>query len=880
MPLLRHIASGLRSLFRKERADRELDEELRGFMEMAAEESTKQGRSQKDAFRAVRLERGSLEAAKEAVRSAGWESLLETFWQDSCYGLRMLRKSPGFTAVAVLTLALGIGANTAIFCVARAVFWRALPYRDSESLIFLTEQTNSISDLSISYPDFVDWQRQARAFDGMSAYQETNFDFDENGQQERISGRNVSANFFELLRVTPVLGRTFVPADDDPGAASVVLSSYRFWQTHLGANPDIIGTTIRLNGQPFTIIGVLPRDFSFETSADVYAPIGRLSNSFLMRNRAKHPFIYAIARLKSGTTLAEARTELSAISRRLRKEYPATNDGLSAVATPLQEQLARDARSTFRALAAVVAFLLLISIVNVANLLLTRASWRESEFAVRASLGATRSRIVRQVLTESVLLGLCGAAVGMILASASLDSLGVLVPVGLRDMVTLRINAAAVVFTVITCLVAAIAFGLCGIPFASRAHLNDSLRNSVPAGGMESVRRRLRGSLVVSEIALAFVILASAGLVLRSFRLASRVNPGFDLDNVLTMRIQLSQSRHSGDDQITAFLQQAQNKLQRVPGVAGAAAVFPLPFTSHGYPFGFYIQGGTIPPPGQLPTSNFHFVTPGYFDAMGIPLLRGRDFSPKDNEKSPAVAVISENFAARYWPVSDAIGKQVHLDPAEGGNLVTVIGIVGNTKESGLDSDTTTEIYLPYLQRPIPFMTFVIRTRLAPLSVYSAAVAAIQSIDNTDPVYDVRTMRGFAADGIADRRIDSFLFGVVGLLIIALSAVGVYAVISCGVAQRTHEIGVRIALGAPPRAILRLVFRTGAILAILGIGIGTGAALAFAPNISGLLFGIGARDPLTFVCIGGLLAVVALAACYIPARRAMRVDPMIALRYE
>ena len=880
MKPIRAFFSRVADLFRRQRRDADLSAELDSHLQLHIDENLAAGMDPAEARRHALIKLGGLAQTTEHYRARRGLPFLDTLAQDIRYALRMLAKSPGFTAVAVLTLALGIGATAAVFCLARGVFWSALPYRDANRLVFLTEGMKSIPDLSVSYPDFLDWKKQVRAFDGVAAFQETNFDFDSKGSPERISGRNVSSTFFHLFSVAPALGRDFVSADDQPGAPPVLLSSYSFWQTHLGASRDAVGTTIRLNGHPFTVIGVLPRSFVFETPSDVYVPIGQSLSTFLMGNRAKHPSIYALARLKPSATLAEAQTELQTVSRRLQQQYPASNAGVDALAEPLPAELANGAQAPLRALAIAVALLLLISFANVANLLLTRASRREAEFAVRTALGAGRFRIVRQLLTESALMGLFGAAVGLILAGACLSSLRVLIPATLRSTVDLRVNAAMVVFALAISLFASVVFGLLPLFSTLRTNLNESLKNCRRAGGAESAHHRLRNALVVSEIACAFVALTSAGLVFRSFRLASEVKPGFELSNLLTMRIELSQSNSSTDAQVTAFFQQALSKLRTVPGVVDAAGVFPLPFTSRGYPYGFYIDGQPIPPSSQLPSSNFHFVTPEYFEVMGIPLLRGRDFSPDDNAKSPPVAVISENFAADYWPHSDAMGKRIHLDPAEGGGSVIVIGIVGDTKESGLDTPTTTELYLPSTQRPIPFMAFVLRTRVTPLSLSSAAVHAIHSIDSVDPLYDIRTMNEYRADVLAKRRTNAFLFCAVGLLIILLAAIGVYAVISCGVAQRTHEIGVRMALGAQRGAILRLVLKSGIALVLLGIGIGICAALFFGQTISGLIFSIGDKDPLTFGSIAVLLVLVTFAASYVPARRATKVDPMVALRYE
>jgi putative ABC transport system permease protein len=865
-------------IFRRKRNSADFSAEIQSHIQHEIERLRAQGLSDEDARRSAHLAFGNVARTQERFYESRRWLFLDHLWHDLRFAARMPRKSPGFTAVAILTLALGIGANTAIFTLVETIFWRALPYPDAGRLIFLTEATKSIPDLSVSYPDFLDWQKQLPVFDGIAAYQETNFDFDKNGQSERISGRNISPNFLELLGLTPALGRDFVTSDDQPGAPAVFISSYRFWQTHLGENPNAVGAAFRLDGRSFTLIGVLPRNFNFETPADVYTPIGSLLNSFLVRNRAKHPFIYAVARLNSRADFAEAQTELHTVSRRLQQQYPASNAGVYALARPLQQQLAEGAAGPLRALALAAVLLLLISCANVANLLLARASRREREFAVRAALGAQRARIVRLVFTESLLLGMFGATAGLVVASVCLKGLRVMLPLGLRSTVTLRINAPAVLFAVLICFVSAIVFGLLPFLFESRRELSEPLKSASQTGGAESVRHRLRGVFVASEVALAFVVWASAGLVFRSFRIASQVNPGFDLNRVLTMRIELSQGRYSNDKELIAFFQRALSSIQSVPGVASAAAVFPLPFTSHGYPYGFYVEGQPVP--SLLPSSNFHFVTPGYFHVMGIPVLQGRDFSADDSETSPRVAIISQNFAARYWPGSDAIGKRIHLDPAEGGGLVTVIGVVGNTKESGLDTPTTTELYLSYMQTPAPFMTFVIRASLPPLTLSNAAVAAIRSVNSIDPVYGVHTMNEYAADVLAKRRTNALLLSAIGLLIITLSAIGVYAVISYDTAQRTHEIGVRMALGAQPGSILQLVFKSGAVPVVLGMAIGVVASLILGQTISGVLFGISDKDPVTFATVAVLLALVALTACYIPARLAMKVDPLVALRHE
>ncbi len=797
--------------------------------------------------------------------------------QDLRYGLRMLAKNPGFTVVAVLTLALGIGANTAIFSVVNSVLLRPLPYHEPDRLVFLSENSTQVPEMSICYPDYLDWLKQNRVFSELAIFQPDSLNLSGREEPERLSVWNVSSNFFTTLGVVPVVGRNFLPSDDQAGANPVVLISYELWQRRFAAKDSILGQSLMLSGNPFTVAGVLPRDFKFYLASDLFVPIGPQSGS-LMR-RGNHSGIYGVARLNPGVTVEHAASEMQTIARRIALEFPATNTGVDVFVKPIQEELAAGVRPALLALMAAVGFVLLIACVNVANLMLARSASREREMAIRATLGAGRARLVRQLLTESILLAGLGGILGLLLGAWGIAGLVRLIPAELQTLVQIRIDPVVVVFVAGVAFLAGILFGLAPAFASPNVDVNTALQEG-SRGSTSGARRRLRDWLVISEMALALVLLVCAGLMMKSFRAVLDVNPGFNPNNVLTMRVSLPDSKYPQKAQAVQFFRTVLERLHAVPGVLEAALVTPLPLSGQGWQGDLLFDGKPIPELGREPNSNYHFISPDYLSTMGIPLLEGRNFTLADDENSPSVALVSSSFAKRYWPGEGAIGKRFRFVRNQQDTWKTVVGVVGDTKQYGLDSKTKTEFYVSFLQRPIYYTTLVVRTAAAPLSFAPRISKEIRAVDPDQPVYHLETMDQYLDQSLATRRTTAILLGLFAGLTIVLAAVGIYGVISYGVAQRTHEIGIRMALGARPQNVMRLILAQGAKLALIGIAIGLAASLALTRLMSTLLFGVSPFDPATFSIVAVLLSLVALAACYIPARRAMRVDPMVALRYE
>ncbi len=806
---------------------------------------------------------------------------MHALWQDLRYGARMLGKNPGFTAVAVLTLALGIGANTAIFSVVNAVLLRPLPYPNSDRLVFLAEDSEQIHEMSIAYPNYLDWRQQNHVFDELAIFQTPNFILTGAERPERVPGLNVSANFLATLGVAPLLGRDFRADEDNPGARPAAIMSYGLWKRALGGSPDVIGKSTTLSGTAYTVVGILPATFNFYSQPDVLVPIG-LGAKDLME-RGDHPGIYGVARLKPGVSVAKAQTEMSTIARRLEQEYPKTNTGNHVIVNSLHEELVQDVRPAALVLFGAVGLVLLIACVNVANLLLARAASREKEFAIRLALGAGRRRIVRQLLTESILLAALGGILGLLLGIWWKDGLVSLIPEDFRRLVDIRLDRWVLAFSAILSGVTGVVFGLIPALQGTRsAGLYADLKEGTGRSTGSVRHHRVRHLLVVSEVALALTLLITAGLTIRSFYHVLRVNPGFRAAGLLTMQISLPGTKYSKPAQETAFFTQLLERVRALPGVVSVGAVTPLPLTGEGWQTGFYVDGQPIPQPGQFPNSDYHFITPDYFRAMDIRLLRGRVFNDADNDSAPRVAIVSETFAQRYWPNEDPVGKRIHRGgpEADAKNWLTVVGIVSDTKQYGLDAKTKTEFYVPYFQDPILRMTLAVRTTPSPLALSEAVRSAVLAIDPDEPVYGIRTMDQWLEESIGQRRVTLILLGSFAGLALLLAAIGIYGVMTYNITQRTHEIGIRMALGAQTGDVLQLFVGQGLRMALLGVVIGLAAAFGLSQLLSSLLFGVSARDPLTFAAVAIALTGVALAASYIPARRAMEVDPMVALRYE
>jgi len=890
MALLRNIAGGLRSLFRKERVEGELDEELRGFLEMAAEERMKQGMSRKDALRAVRLERGSLEITKEVVRSAGWESLVGTLWQDLRFAARVLGKNPGFTAVALLTLALGIGANTAIFSVVQGVLLAPLPYREPDRLVMVWENNPRFPRVWVSYPNFRDWQRSAGSFLQMAAGMEQGVDLTGPGAPEHLNGEQVSSGFFSTLGTELTLGREFLPQEDQHGGTPVVIISNRLWRDRFDGSPKALGKSVTLNGADYTVVGVLSSGFSLgHQYADVYTPLGQ-GDPLILNDRAAHAGIFSLARLAPGVTIAQGQAELSTAQNGLDQLYPDANRDLGIYIEPLKQVVVGDIGGMLLLLLGAVGFVLLIACANVANLLLSRSAARAREFAVRVALGANRSRLVRQLLTESVLLSLLGTALGLLIAMLGVRSLLAAVPGSLPRSENIGVNAPVLLFTLVVSIVVGILFGLAPALKSWTADPQASLKEG--GRGSTSAHHRAQGSLVIVQMTLTLVLLVGAGLLLRTIRHLWDVNPGFDPQHLITFKVGFSHSLTKTASSTRIAYQQLIERIRQIPGVHGADFTDTVPLSGQGGTMPFWINSQKPASLQGAPRLAMSLTGPDYLRTMGIPLLRGRFFTPEDTTKSPCVMVIDSVFVQMYFPDSDPLGQTLSAGFSPVGPC-RIVGVVGHVKQWALhDSSTYIQnlAYFPLYQDPdqwvplnYPNTTIVVRTPLDVAAVMPAIKNAVYGAGTDQPVYNVETVQQIVSESMSPQRFPMILLGTFAGLALLLASIGIYGVVSYSVSQRVHEIGIRMALGAEKRDVFRMVVGQGLGLALAGLAIGVVATLILTRLLSSfslLLYGVGASDPLTFSTVSVVLILVAVLACYIPARRAMRVDPMVALRYE
>lgn len=818
--------------------------------------------------------------------------MMETLWQDLKYGARLLIKRPGFTAVAVLALALGIGANSAIFSVVNGVVLRALPYKDPDRLMMvwgrrpLIQAHAGMSEFPVSAADFIDWRDQNQSFDEIAAFHSQPFNISGSGEPEFLGGVRSSYNLFSLLGVEAQLGRTFLKDDDQPGSR-VVLISDGLWERRFGGDPNIIGQQIILNDQPYTVLGVLPRDFQFPRrgeipagfqfprQADLYTPLAWTPNQ--MANRGRN-FLAVVARLKPEFSMAQAQSEMKGISEHIKELNPQFNKNTEISIVSLHQQAVGKVRTALLVLLAAVAFVLLIACANVANLLLARAAARQKEIAIRTALGASRVRLIRQLLTESVLLSLVGGTLGLLLSLWGIDVLLAISPGNLPRVEGIRVDGRVLAFTFVVSLITGIVFGLAPAVQASKPDLNDALKEGGRASSVG--HNRFRGFLVVSEVALALVLLIGAGLMIRSFVSLLNVPAGLDSRNVLTVDVGLPRAKYTGPQQ-AAFFQETIERVKSLPGVQSAGAVYPLPLSGAEEGSNFSIEGRE-PAEGERFNAGPRWVSPGYFKVMGISLIAGRDLADQDSADAPRVLLINETMARRYWPNEDPIGRRIGFDYVtnEKPNWRQIVGVVRDVKHTSLESASTPEMYIPFPQFPSSFMTLVVRTEGDPLNYVSGVRSQVMSVDKNQPISNVHTMEQLLSNSVAERRFNMLLLGVFGVVALLLSAVGIYGVMSYAVEQRTHELGVRMALGAQTSHVLALVVREGMLLVLAGLGVGITAAFALTRLMSSLLYGVSATDPVTFAAIAVLLGAVALLACYVPARRATKVDPMVALRYE
>ncbi|HEY6232484.1 MAG TPA: ABC transporter permease [Pyrinomonadaceae bacterium] len=807
---------------------------------------------------------------------------MNTLLKDIRYAFRNLLKRPGFTIVAVITLALGIGANTAIFSVVNSVLLRPLPYPQPDQLVVLTE-TSAGRSIGTSYMNFVDWRNQNTVFENVAAVRpRESFNLTGAGESERLQGRLVSANFLGTLGVRPIRGRDLLAEDDRPGATPVVIVSESLWQRRFGADENIIGKQLTLNGQTFTVIGVTPRDFQFGAEADVSAPIGLSAERFALRG--KDPGVRAIARLKAGVPLERAQAELNTIAARLAEQYPDTNNGRGVRLESLRESVVGDIRPTLLTLLGAVAFVLLIACANVANLLLTRSTARQKEIAIRTALGAGRFRIIRQLLTESLLLALAGGAAGLLLAIWGTQLIISYLPEGVPRMSEVRVDGWVLGFTLLATALTGILFGLVPALQSFSPNLTETLKEGQRSSS--GTRNRTGRILVISEVALTLALLVGAGLLVKSFWRLSQVNPGFNPDKLLTMQISVQAPPDQGQ-KVANFLNELQQNVQKLPGVEKVAVSNGLPFEGANQP-PFLIEEHAPPAAGQEPSGILYIASAGYLESMGIGLLRGRSFSARDTRDTPQVALIDEVFARQHFPNEDPLGKRIKL-AVPGSESHEIVGVVRHVEHFGLDGQdpAQAELYFDFDQIPVARLTryvrrvnLLVRTNSDPLSLAPAVRNQIAALDKDQAVFNVRTMEQMLYESVAARRFSMILLAVFAVLALTLAGVGIYGVISYSVAQRTREVGIRMALGAQTLDVLKLVVREGLTTVLIGVGIGLVGALMLTRLMTTLLFAVRPTDLFTYVTVALGLTVVALAACFIPARRATKVDPLEALRYE
>ncbi|HWS87818.1 MAG TPA: ABC transporter permease [Pyrinomonadaceae bacterium] len=809
---------------------------------------------------------------------------MTTLLQDVRYGFRMLLKSRGVTAAAVVSLALGIGANTAIFSVVNSILLKSLPYAEPDRIVLLWGDSRAEGNRrnQVSATDVHDWRRENTVFEEVSTFGDWSATFLGGGEPERVWGTQVGDGFFRVMRGTPLLGRTFLPEEQEEGKDNVIVLGHGLWQRRFGADPNVVGQSVSLGGRPYTVVGVMPEEFRplpqslINPAGQFYRPVAEPHDE--IERGSRH--LRAIGRLKDGVTLEQAQAEMNVIASRIERAHPEYNTGYGVRLVTLPEDTVGGLRTALLALFGAVVFVLLIACANVGNLLLARSSARRREFAVRAALGAGRARIVRQLLTESVLLSLAGGACGLLLA---LWGIGLVESLGARVtpmLAGVRVDYGVLAFTALVSVLAGVAFGLAPALQVSSPDLNETLKAGARSEG-GGRGGRLRSALVVAEMALALVLLAGAGLLVKSVVRLRAVDAGFDTSNLLTMNLALPSSRYKDGAAQAAFFERLARQIESLPGVEGAAFTSVLPLGGNFDGRALAVEENPVPR-GQEATVDLYVATPGYLRAMRIPLVEGRAFDEHDAADKSPVALVNETAARKLWPGRSPLGRRIKFPGSERNPQPwrTVVGVVRDVKQYGLDREDVMQMYLPEAQYPTSFMALVVRSKTDPSALTAAVRREVAAADKELAVFNVATMDQLLADSVALRRFSMLLLGVFAAVAVALAGVGIYGVISYTVAQRTREIGVRIALGARPRDVLRLVLGRGLGLAGLGIALGLAGGLAVTQVISSLLYGVGARDPLTFAAVAGLLSFIALAACLAPARRATKVDPMVALRYE
>ena len=880
------LASRTRTWLSPRRVDQEFAHELQTHLDMLTDENIRRGMPPEEARRAARIKLGGVTQLKETNRELRGLPFIETFFQDARYALRMLRKNPGFTAVAVLTLALGIGANTAIFSVVYAVLLKPLPYANPDQLVsaFAADTQEGVPEDGTSYPNFEEWRAQNHVFSELATIDFHQLTLTGRGEPSEVNTCVVTPEHFAVLDVKPLQGRVFFPEDGKRGAPPVVIVSENLWRGTLGADPKILGSSIILDKRPFTVVGIMPASFRspfINSKPEVWIPLVQdpLFGSWMAR-RGGH-WLAVFARLKPGVSIAQAQAEMDAISARLASEYPAENKGWTVRLVPMQKEIVGDVRTALLVLLGAVGLVLLIACANIANLLLTRATSRSKEIAVRIALGAGRARIIRQMLSETAVLGLLGGIIGIALAYAGVQALSSLMPEGLPRLNAIRVDNFVLVFALALSAASSVAFGLVPAMFSANSNIQANLREGGGGSGESGNRRRARSFLAASEIALAMVLLVGAGLLLRSFSKLTAVSPGFNADHLVKAEISLPQYQYSTPQQWIAFSDELLARVQAQPGMKDTAVAIPLPIVNGKINLAFDIVGTPPASEGESRLADYASVSPEYLRVMGIPLLAGRFFSQQDIFSASRVSVISKTFAQRYFPNQDPIGKRLNFGfPPNGDVDREIVGIVGDVRDVSLGEAPGPMMYVPYAQAPFWGANLVVKSTLSTDAVAAAIRQEVQKIDKDLPITEVGKMPDFIDASVSQQRFRTFLLGLFAAMALVLAATGIFGVIAYSVACRTNEIGIRVALGASRSAILRMILRETLLLTLAGLLVGVPCALAASHLIGHLLFGVSANDPLTLATVAFILAAVATLAGYIPARRAMQVDPMLALRHE
>jgi putative ABC transport system permease protein len=865
--------------FGRNRNEKDFAAELENHLRLHIEDNLRSGMSAEEARRKALIKLGGIEQTKESYRERRGLPFLETLFQDVRFGARMLRKNPGFTAVAVLTLALGIGANGTIFSLVHAMLLRNLPYSHPEKIVMVWEKRvreNMLTN-TVSPADYLDWKSQNSVFEKMAELSYGAQDLLGGEEPLRVSSGIVGAQFFDVLGVQPALGRFFSPSDELAGSPHVAVLTYGLWQRRFGGDPTLVGKAINVNGESWTVIGVLPGNFEFPyQKVELWTPL-QITEEF-QNVRGAH-YLSVFARLKPGVRMQQAQREMDGIAARLETQNPGINRGHGASVLPLREELVSDVRPALQVLSIAVGFVLLIACANVSNLLLANTVRRQREMAVRQAIGATRWRLVRQLLAESLLLAILAGGAGFLLASWGIWGLGPLLEYsGLGiPLPAIRMNYAVLGFLAIVSATSCVLAGLAPALNSSRTNLLLTLKGEGTLATLLGGNRRLRSALLVTEVALSTLLLVGAGLMLRTFLQLRSVEPGFTAARVVTLPVMLNGARYKEDQTKIAFFAQLTGKITAIPGVESSGAAGILPLSGHDSRTGITIEN-RAPDPNEPTRAHHRVVTPGYLETMNIPLLAGRTIQPSDTSSSPPVAVINQTAARRYWPGQDAVGRRFRVGREQ--NWREIVGVVGDVKEWGLDQRVNPEMYLPLTQDPTNWMNIVVRTNREPADIGAALTAEVRALDKDQPTGTLETMNELVSRSIAPRAVNLVLMGLFAVVALVLAAAGIYGVLSNLVSQLTREIGVRVALGAQSNDVLRMILGHCGRLVFLGLALGIAGSLALSRLMQTLLYGVSAVDPVTLSGVTVLLALTACLACYVPARRAMRVDPMVALRYE